>query len=555
MNKIKSLLNYTPSSSGNNNKPSIVRPANSARLLLIGAGSRGGMLAAAINDGTNGFLVSVADPDPRRRREIGRRFIWKREQPRQGQEFGGWREFLEWEVKRRERLQAKKKAETKADEDGIDAEQPTPEKGLDDIVIDAVVICTADRTHREIVTALAPLGIHIMCEKPLATSLDDCLEISRGLGVSLQPGDSGVYSGLFGIGHVMRYAPINQMIRKLVCEDDAVGDIVSIEHTENVGWWHFAHSYVRGNWRNEDTSGPSLLTKSCHDIDFLMWLLSAPTPRKPPHIPATVAAFGSLRHFRRARKPVAAGTATNCLHCPAENECQFSAKKIYLENSLRAGLGGWPANVVVPEIEDLFDEGGLKRGEEVLMDRLEEDYTVETAKEVVDQRQWYGRCVYEADNNVCDDQTVHISWDDDSIVIDGETVERPAKSATFHMTAFADGVCIKRTKIFGTKGEIESNGRTVRVVDFRTGKAEEKRPHVSFGGHSGGDHGLMRQFVYAVNAVKNDGMDVQEAQRKFIGCSIEDVIRSHAMVFAAEEARKGRSIVDWNEWWNAHVRD
>ncbi|KAJ0421379.1 hypothetical protein BJY00DRAFT_300822 [Aspergillus carlsbadensis] len=537
------------------------RPPNAPRLLLIGGGSRGAAIAQAVNDGTDGILASIADPDRSRRREIGTRFIWRDGEVKEGMEWADWRAFLEWEVRRRERSAAESNTERKSqDADG----------GGVSVTIDAVIIATPDRTHREIVTALAPLGLHMMCEKPLATSLEDCLAISRSLRAPLHStnadseatASSGSGSGsgpgaLFAIGHVMRYAPINRLIRQLVFEEGVLGDIVSIEHTENVGWWHFAHSYVRGNWRNDKTSGPTLLTKSCHDIDFLMWLLCAPSPAEKPHPPSTVASFGSVSHFKRARKPPAAGTATNCLSCPAESDCHFSAKRIYLEKGLRMGLGGWPVNVVVPDIEEIMtDGGGVKAAEKELLTRLGEDYVPGTPADVVGGRQWYGRCVYESDNNVCDDQTVHITWEDDTITLpDGRSTTRPSKSATLHMTAFAEGICTKRTRILGTKGEIERRGGVLAVCDFTTGKFYEKRPAVSIGGHGGGDHGLMKAFVGAVDAVKNRGMAVEEAQARFIGCGVEDIVRSHAVVFAAEEARVERRIVDWDAWWKHHVLD
>ncbi|KAL2841004.1 NAD(P)-binding protein [Aspergillus pseudoustus] len=570
MKKLKSLLpsksNHKPTTTTQASPPSTHDlPPNkpkSACFLLIGGGSRGAALANAINTATNGVLVSIADPDPGRRLDIGRRYVWgKDNSKKEGQEFAGWREFIEWESARRRRESVSK--DGGGDDNGaalsqnqVETEMTEPKSDI--VTIDAVIIATPDRTHLEIVAALAPLGLHIMCEKPLATSLTDCLEISRSLGANLRGGEESGHPSLFGIGHVMRYTPINQLVHRLIYEEDAIGDIVAVEHTENVGWWHFAHSYVRGNWRNQATSGPTLLTKSCHDIDFLMWLLCSPTnpdgKQRKPHTPSTVASFGALTHFKRARKPLAAGTATNCLSCPAEDTCHFSAKKIYLDTGLRMGLGGWPVNVVVPEIEDLFDEGGMKRGEEVLLQRLGEDHTADTPKDVREGRQWYGRCVYESDNNVCDDQTVHIAWEDDTVTLEGgESVTRPAKSATFHMTAFADGVCTKRTRILGTKGEIERRGGVLAVCDFRTGQFYEKKPGPSFGGHGGGDYGLMRAFVDGVDAVRNRGMGVHEAQEKFIGCTVEDIVRSHAMVFAAEEARTSNRIVDWGEWWKRNV--
>jgi hypothetical protein len=57
----------------------------------------------------------------------------------------------------------------------------------------------------------------------------------------------------------------------------------------------------------------------------------------------------------------------------------------------------------------------------------------------------------------------------------------------------------------------------------------------------------------AVDAVKNHGMSVEEAQRVHVGCSLEEIIRSHAMVFAAEQARLGKKVLDFPEWWNREV--
>src|SRR5436190_13292194 len=102
-----------------------------------------------------------------------------------------------------------------------------------------------------------------------------------------------------------------------------------------------------GNWRKESTTAPSLLTKSCHDIDLLLWLLCSPPPNstQPAHIPTTVTSTGSLQYFNKTRKPTAAGTATNCLSCPIESSCKYSAKNVYLGKNLKgleSGNTKWP---------------------------------------------------------------------------------------------------------------------------------------------------------------------------------------------------------------------
>jgi predicted dehydrogenase len=276
-------------------------------------------------------------------------------------------------------------------------------------------------------------------------------------------------------------------------------------------------NFNRGNWRKESTSAPSLLTKSCHDIDFMLWLFQSP--------PSTVTSSGSLVYFKRSKKPAAAGDATNCLSCSIQDSCKYSAKKIYVER-LRKGDTGWPVKIVVPDIERCLEQG---TAEDRLLDALRQD----------SKGPWFGRCVYESDNDVCDDQTVTITWDD-------------GKKAIFHMVAFTEKICERRSRIYGTNGEIEADSTTIRVHDFDSGQTAVHQPPVAGGGHGGGDSGLALQFVKAIDAVKK-GMSVSEAQRTHIGCNLDEIVRSHALVFAAEEARLEKKVVDWSEWWTTHV--
>jgi len=499
------------------------------RFLVIGAGSRGHAYARAVTASTDGLIAAVAEPDAFKLQDFGQAYIWHNDQPRDDQAFSDWQDFIEWELQRR--------AETTAQ----DASPPP---------ITGVFICTLDETHAPIIRALAPLNLHIMCEKPLALSMSDCLSISRTL-ASYPP-------KVFSIGHVLRYSPHNILLRDLLVNQRAIGEIVSIEHTEPIGWWHFSHSYVRGNWRRATPEGVgSLLTKSCHDIDFLLWLLCSPSELTGdrPHLPSTITSSGHLSHFRRARKPKKAGQATNCTNCAAETDCVYSAKKIYRDKFLRQARDtGWPVKIVVPEIEDIVKNSGWDRAEESLMNKLKEDYTVDTPDEDISSRGWYGRCVYESDNDVVDEQLVTMTWEEDAL--DSETLGRGPKQALFHMTYPTQAQCNRRGRVYGSNGEISYDSKTISVYTFHDQQTKEhiipkQNPEIEKS-HGGGDWGLAGAFVRAVQAVEEGSMSVARAQREHVGCDLEECIRSHAVVFAAEHARSLKNVVDYRDWW-AHA--
>jgi predicted dehydrogenase len=213
--------------------------------------------------------------------------------------------------------------------------------------------------------------------------------------------------------------------------------------------------------------------------------------------------------------------------------------------------------VVNPEIEDIFTTTGKEAAGKQLLEDLAEDYSVETPISEVEQRPWFGRCVWESDNDVCDDQMVTITWDDDSIAKDDNGVPmlqgRGAKTAQFHMVAFTEKLCERRGRIYGTKGEIEYDSTIIKVHNFSTGETTTHSPHLARGGHGGGDEGLARQFLMAVNAVDSGAMPASDAHRKYLRCDLEEAFRSHAMVFAAEDARTQRQVVDWKKWWSESV--
>ena len=276
--------------------------------------------------------------------------------------------------------------------------------------------------------------------------------------------------------------------------------------------------------------------------------------------PTSVSSSGSLAYFRRSRKPIEAGSATNCLSCNFESRCIYSAPRIYVDHHLiEKKKLGWPVDIVEPEIEECWNSLGQDAAKEKLISRLAEDYDEATPSQAIDSRPWFGRCVYEAANDVCDDHMVLFEWDDNSS--DGgegkpdRSHDRASRIASFHMVAFTEKQCERRGRIYGTRGEIEYDGSAIRVHDFTTQKTAVHHPAQEGGGHGGGDFGLTRQFVRAIHGVRDLGESVEAVQHRYISATLEDMIESHVLVFAIENARTQRKQLSCDSWWNDNFAD
>ncbi|MBB5868126.1 putative dehydrogenase [Allocatelliglobosispora scoriae] len=410
------------------------------RLALIGAGDRGTSYARwALAHPDRARIVAVAEPDPDRRERLAAAHGI----PEAGR-HPGWAELL-------------------------------ADPGLG---VDAVVITTQDTGHADPAVAAARRGLHIMLEKPLAPTPEECVRIVDAVH------EAGV---MLAVCHVLRYAPYTRLVKQLI-DGGAIGEVVSVQHHEPVGFWHQAHSFVRGNWRREDLSSFMLLAKSCHDIDWLQHVVGRDIAR--------VSSFGGLRHFRPENRP--AGAADRCLECAVEPDCPYSAPRLYLDQLAR-GEHAWPLSVVTPVFTEEALTAALREGP-------------------------YGRCVYACDNDVVDHQVVAIEFDG-------------GVSAAFTMNAFNTGGH-RRTRIFGTRGELVCDGPAVTVHDFVTGTATSHDAAAAggadaAGGHGGGDAGLMEAFTAAVATGDRSG----------ILSGPEQTLNSHLATFAAERARREGTVV------------
>jgi len=274
---------------------------------------------------------------------------------------------------------------------------------------------------------------------------------------------------------------------KKLLDDGVIGKLISIQHNENVAYWHQAHSFVRGNWRDSKESSPMILAKCCHDMDLMLWFAGADCVK--------IASFGSLAHFKKENAPE--GSPNRCLDgCPAEKKCPYYAPNIYLTENT-----SWPTSAI-------SDDASLEARTRALMEGP------------------YGRCVYKCDNDVVDHQ-----------VISAEFANQV--TAAFTMCAFTND-CTRTIKLMGTKGEIRGSmeKREIEVLDFLTGNKNIIQVGKAKSGHGGGDSGIMGAFIQ--NIRKGD------ISQGLTSAAIS--VQSHLMAFAAEKSRLENKVVDIKEF-------
>jgi predicted dehydrogenase len=357
---------------------------------------------------------------------------------------------------------------------------------------DALVIATPDRLHVEPAIAGLELGYEVLLEKPIAPAEAELDRIAAA---------AARLRGSITVAHVLRYTPFFSRIRALL-DEGRIGQLLGITHHENVGYWHFAHSFVRGNWRRTDLASPMLLAKACHDLDLLRWFAGAAC--------TAVASSGGLRHFRPENAP--AGAPRRCTDgCPVADECPFYAPRYYLHRL--AEVDGVPVSAITA---DPSPEGRLR--------------ALRTGP--------YGRCVYRCDNDVADHQSVLLEFENGVV-------------ATLTVSAFtADNT--RTIKLMGTRGEIRGRLDTgeIQLRPFTPAPVEEWRvqaapfggrgghilPDEAFAGHAGGDEALMKAFCDFVRRRRAGGAAASLT-------SLDESLESHQIAFAAERARAQGNVV------------
>ncbi|MGB4660838.1 MAG: Gfo/Idh/MocA family oxidoreductase [Mobilitalea sp.] len=412
------------------------------KLALIGAGQRGMIYAEYAFQSKRAEIVAVVEPDEARRKAAADKF------------------------------------QIPADKQFVSAKE-LYEQGK---IADAIIIASMDRNHYADTMGALELEYDILLEKPISPSPKECMDIQK----KANEKECKVI-----VCHVLRYTAFFAAIKEII-DSKELGKVISIQHNENIGNFHMAHSFVRGNWRRSDLSSSLIMQKSCHDMDILAWLVGAEAKR--------ISSFGSLKYFKEENAPE--NSSDRCLSCKVADGCRFDARKAYLPI-----LGTWPATVLS---QDQSEEGVLK--------------AIEAGP--------YGKCVYRCDNTVCDNQVVLIEFDNEVTV-------------SFNLSGFTNKIS-RTLKVMCENGEIrgDTDKNVIEVTHFSANAIDAYETKVihteeSAGGHGGGDYRLMEDFL-----------TMMETRNGKSRSSVNKSVESHIMAYAAEEARITGRVISIDELKN-----
>lgn len=306
------------------------------------------------------------------------------------------------------------------------------------IEVDACIIGTPDTSHYELTVKAIRAGWHVLLEKPMGQTPEQCREIVR-LGRE--------HGRLVDVCYVLRYHPYFLKLKELAGRQD-VGKVMSVTHTENVGIDRTVHTFVRGPWNRVEMNTSMFFAKCCHDVDLVLWL--AGTDVK------TVTSTRGVRIFRPEAAPEA--SSSRCLDCPLESGCPYSAVDLYLRR--RDWVGG-------------FD---------VLPGESQEDMI---RRILSDSR--YGRCAYHCPgNDVVDEHVVRLDM-------------ASGVSATITMRSLTENT--NRETLIECGNAVIRGDETVIEVSFKDGSEPETYDFSwanALGFHAEADFHIVRDFMESI---------------------------------------------------------
>ncbi len=338
---------------------------------------------------------------------------------------------------------------------------------------DVLIIATQDADHVRHAKKAFELGYDVLLEKPISDNYDECVELLEC---------QKKYGAKALVCHVLRYAPVFVKAAELL-DNGEIGRLVAINALERVGFWHQAHSYVRGNWRSSKDSTPMILAKCCHDLDLLQFYAKSKCK--------SLSSVGDLTFFKKEYAPE--GATHKCVDCPHLDSCIYSAKRIYVQRWIDDGRP-----------EDVFPFNTV-----AMAPNTKENLTAAIEKTP------YGRCVFLCDNDVVDHQIVAMTFEN-------------GVKAELTMTAFTE-TGGRRITFFGTHGELvlDEQENELRLKKFHSDTIIFKMEELIEKGynHGGGDKFLIERLYDVLCGTV------------IAGTSLAESIESHLMGICAEKSR------------------
>lgn len=136
---------------------------------------------------------------------------------------------------------------------------------LKDKDIDIVIVASPDQLHTEHTVTALESGKHVLCEKPMALTIEECVAMIDA---------SKRTSKKLMIGQICRYTPAFKLTKKLI-DEGHIGELFFIES-------EYAHDYSdipgAGNWRKDPVRlRHAVIGGGCHAIDLLRWIAGNPS--------------------------------------------------------------------------------------------------------------------------------------------------------------------------------------------------------------------------------------------------------------------------------------
>jgi len=378
---------------------------------------------------------------------------------------------------------------------------------------DIAIITTQDAMHFGPTMAAMEKGYHILLEKPMATTEEECrkmVETAEKTGVILQ------------VGHVLRYTKLYAKIKKII-DSGELGTIMDINYSINFGHWLFAHAYVRGKWQNSKVTSPMILTKGCHDFDILYWFVGAK--------PVKISSFLRPSYLLSENRPE--GAPDRCTDgCPYLDTCQYNAIDIYFKaiqfkneliqtekKFMRMFIKFWKnhpklASTLIPPLRKYTPYRGWP------INAISDDISDEGIMKALREGN-YGRCVYASDNDQPSAQVTNIEFENQVVA-----------TLTMHGHSYREGRWIR---IDGTKatliGQFTMMGMPLTVYNHLTGKSKSHKIKLGRDEHEYEDYPMMRGFLGAVRGEVKPLTSARES------------LQSHLMSFAAERSEKEGVVI------------